>query len=176
MTDKELRALGRKELLQMLLEQSKELQALQEKYDAAQAALQDRSIKLDRAGSIAEASLQLNGLFEAAQAACQQYTDSITALSQRQESICAQMEADSRAKADAILAEAQQQKADTEAQCAQLLHTTQAQCEEMTAAAEAQSQSYWKEVFRRLQAYAAEHAELRELLSVVAASGKGAQQ
>lgn len=176
MTDKELRALGRKELLQLLLDQSKQLQALQAQYDAAQAALQDRTIQLEHAGSIAEAALQLNGVFQAAQDACQQYTDSITALHQRQESVCAQMEAESRAKADAILAEAQQKKAEIDAQCDEQLRATQSQCSEMVAAAEAQSQAYWKEVFQRLQAYAAEHAELRELLSVVAASGKGAGQ
>ena len=90
MTDKELQKLSRRDLLCMLIEQSKELQALREEYNEARTALQDRTIRLEKAGSIAEASLQLNGVFEAAQAACRQYTESIAELSRRQEEICAE--------------------------------------------------------------------------------------
>ena len=107
MTENELRKLSRSNLLQMLLDQSKELEALKQKFAAAEAALRDKQIIIDEAGSIAEASLQLNGVFAAAQAACQQYTDNIAHLSQRQEAICAQMESESRKRAERIVAEAQ---------------------------------------------------------------------
>ena len=45
---------------------------------------------IDDAGSIAEAALQVNGVFEAAQKACEQYIDNIKNLSKRQEVICDQ--------------------------------------------------------------------------------------
>lgn len=70
MTENELRKLSRSDLLQMLLDQSKELEAVKQKFAAAEAALRDKQIIIDEAGSIAEASLQLNGVFAAAQAAC----------------------------------------------------------------------------------------------------------
>ena len=58
MTEKELSRLNRKELLEILLELSKENQELREKLKVAESALNDRKIKIDAAGSIAEASLQ----------------------------------------------------------------------------------------------------------------------
>ena len=84
MTEKELRRLSRAELLEMLISQSIELQNCREKLAEAEAALQNRSIAIDKAGSIAEASLMLSGVFDAAQLACQQYTDNIRQLSERQ--------------------------------------------------------------------------------------------
>lgn len=160
MTDNELKKLSRNDLLQMLLEQSKEVQSLRGRLAVAEAALQERTIAIDRAGSIAEASLQLNGVFEAAQAACQQYMDNISHLSQRQEQICARMEAESREKAEQLIAEAQRQKDATERE-------TQLRCAEMLEKAKNESQSYWDSVSQKLEAFSAEHAELQWLLSLI---------
>ena len=66
MTDKELRKLSRGDLMQILLDQSREIERLHKRLSEAEGALRDRTFKIDRAGSIAEASLQLNGVFEAA--------------------------------------------------------------------------------------------------------------
>lgn len=148
MTENELRKLSRSDLLQMLLEQSKELEAIKKKYAAAEAALHDKQIAIDEAGSIAEAALQLNGVFAAAQAACQQYADNIANLSRRQEAISAQMESESRERAERIVAEAQ------------------AKSDEMIQNAKVQSRQYWDTVSEKLQAFIKEHAELRGLFSV----------
>ena len=77
MTEKELRKLSRVELLKLLLEQSKENQTLQEQLQTAEKALADKTLRIDQAGSIAEASLQLSGVFQAAEEACRQYTDNV---------------------------------------------------------------------------------------------------
>ena len=160
MTEKELKKLSRADLLEMLIEQSAELQALQERLSKAEAALQRRELTISTAGSIAEASLQLNGVFEAAQAACEQYTDNIRLLSERQESICRRMEQESRETADRQLAEAQQASAALEAE-------TKHRCEEMVRKAQAESQAYWDELSGKLEAFYAEHADLRELLAAI---------
>ena len=55
MTDKELKRLSRGELLEMLIAQASENEKLKQELEDAQAALQDRSIAIDNAGSIAEA-------------------------------------------------------------------------------------------------------------------------
>ena len=81
MTDKDLKRLRRDELLEMLIAQSKRMEQMQEELDAARAALNDRAILLEEAGSIAEASLRINGVFEAAQAAAQQYLENIRRMS-----------------------------------------------------------------------------------------------
>lgn len=77
MTDNELRKMTRAELVELLLTQSKEIRSLRKQLDEAQAQLDDRELKLCKVGSIAEAALQLNGVFEAADAACRQYVEAV---------------------------------------------------------------------------------------------------
>ena len=160
MTDKELKRLSRGELLEMLIQQSKELERLRKQLDAAQSALQNREIAITNAGSIAEAALQLNGVFTAAQDACQQYMENICHLSQNQERICAQRDAESQAEAKRIVEEARKESEALE-------HETRMMCAEMVTKAKAESQAYWDEVSRRLVAFSTEHAELQQLLSAV---------
>lgn len=77
MTPKELRRLRRSDLMEMLLELSQENRELRRELEDAKRQLQDRTIRIREAGSLAEAALQLNGVFEAAQAACQQYEENL---------------------------------------------------------------------------------------------------
>ena len=77
MTQKELRRLRRSDLMEMLLELSKENLQLRQELDAANRQLRDRTIRIEEAGSLAEAALRLNGVFEAAQAACLQYEENL---------------------------------------------------------------------------------------------------
>ena len=64
MTDQELRRLSRADLIDIIytLQQQKE----QAEQQLAQAQLQNRQLRLANAGSIAEAALSLNGVFDAA--------------------------------------------------------------------------------------------------------------
>ena len=107
MTEKELRRLSRTDLLKLLLAQRKENEQLRCILDETQSQLADRTIKIDNAGSIAEASLQLSGIFTAAQDSCQYYLDNIKLLSERQNEICQQMEAETKEKCDRMVAEAE---------------------------------------------------------------------
>lgn len=109
MTERELRKLNRTDLLELMLQQSRELEQLRRELDDAKTQLAQREIVMDRAGSIAEASLQLNGVFAAAEEACVQYMDSIKNLSGRQEELCAKMEQETRLKCEKMLADAQYQ-------------------------------------------------------------------
>lgn len=84
MKEKDLKRLSRADLLEMLIDQSKEVQMLRKRVEVAEAALERREIIIGSSGSIAEASLRLSGVFEAAQAACEQYIDNIRMLSDRQ--------------------------------------------------------------------------------------------
>ena len=74
-----LRKLNKLQLLELLAQQERELQALRKELDEKTAALEDRRIQIERAGSIAEASLRLNEVFEAAQRAADQYLESLKA-------------------------------------------------------------------------------------------------
>ena len=77
MTEKELRHMSRSELLEMLIEQMEENERLKQSLAQAQAELRDRRITIDRTGSLAEAALALNGVFEAADKAAQQYLENV---------------------------------------------------------------------------------------------------
>lgn len=77
MTKQQLRKLRRRDLIALLLDVSKENELLRRQLSDANRRLTSREIKLKHSGSIAEAALRLNGIFEAAQAAADQYLDSI---------------------------------------------------------------------------------------------------
>ncbi|MDD6618102.1 MAG: DNA repair protein [Clostridiales bacterium] len=77
MTDKELRRLSRSELLEMLLSLTEENEKLKIRLEQAEDQLRDRRILIDKAGSIAEAALQLNNIFEDADRAVQQYLENV---------------------------------------------------------------------------------------------------
>jgi len=73
MTDKELRKLNRSELLELMLEQSREIDRLQAELEETREALQERNLKIESCGSIAEAAAEVNSLFHAAQRAADMY-------------------------------------------------------------------------------------------------------
>ncbi len=106
MTDKELRRLRRTELLEMLLTQVEENKKMQIRLNEMQMQLDDRRIMINEAGSIAEAALRLNGVFQAAETAAAQYLENVRMLSGKQEAVCRRMEEEARKKAETICAEA----------------------------------------------------------------------
>lgn len=107
MTERELKKLSRADLLELLLEERRENERLYEELKNANKKLADRTIELEKSGSIAEAALQLNGVFAAADAAAAQYLENIKKISDEEDTICRYMEEEARRKADAICAEAE---------------------------------------------------------------------
>ena len=79
MTDKELHKLTRNELLEIMLEQQKEIERLQKELKDTKTLLESRKMIMRRAGSIAEASLKISEVFEAAQKAADRYVMSVKA-------------------------------------------------------------------------------------------------
>ena len=80
MTDKELRKLRRIDLLEILVAQGREIETLKAELKKAMEALDDRRILIYQCGSIAEAAIKINQVFEAAQAAADQYLESVMAI------------------------------------------------------------------------------------------------
>ena len=100
------------DLLEMMLTLSKENEQLRRQLEETEKRLNDRKIAIEKSGSLAEAALQLNGLFETAQAACDQYTQNIQYRFEHQEQICQQMEQETKEKCARMLKAAKKQ-ADT---------------------------------------------------------------
>lgn len=176
MTNKEMKKLSRSELLEMLISQSKEVSALKEQLDTAAKSLNDRKITLENAGSIAEASLQLNGVFEAAQNAAEQYLENI----QRQADICAEAEKQSNERAEKMLSDAEKKCAGMEAEtqkkcsgmeaemqkkCAGMEAETKEKCDKMIKDAENRSREYWDETSKKISQLLETEAGLKELLN-----------
>ena len=106
MNEKELKKMSRSELLEILIAQAEENKSLRIRLQRAETLLEERKIAIEESGSIAEAALKLNGVFEAAEAAAKQYLENIKYLNDRAESIYRSEEEDARRKADSIIAEA----------------------------------------------------------------------
>lgn len=77
MTDKELRHLNRRELIDIIYELQKRYADSENEVERLQADLNRKALSVSESGSIAEAALKVNGIFEAAQAAADQYLLSI---------------------------------------------------------------------------------------------------
>jgi len=98
-TEKDLKKLNRYQLLELLIEQTERADQLQARLEAIEKRLKEQNLKISAMGSIAEASLQLGGVFEAAQQAADIY---IEAAKKRAREI----EVDARKKGAEILAQA----------------------------------------------------------------------
>ena len=110
MTDRELRKLRRSDLLELLIQQDEEMEALKDKLADAERRLKLRKIAIDTAGSIAAASVSISGVFEAAQDAAARYLENVEEMSVRQEEECARMAEQSRREAEALLKETKELK------------------------------------------------------------------
>ena len=87
MTDREFRRLTREDLLDIIYELQQKTQRLEQENETIRKQLSDRTVKLENAGSIAEAALALNGVFEAAQAAADQYLAQVHAANEQSQQL-----------------------------------------------------------------------------------------
>ena len=109
MTEKEMKNLTRADLLEMLLEQSKENEQMKIQLEEAQKKLANRKIAVKQVGNIAEASLQLNGVFTAAQEACDQYIENVKMMVAQHRKQCVKQERETAAECERLLTEAKQE-------------------------------------------------------------------
>lgn len=77
MTEKEFRKLKRRDMLEIMLAQSREIDRLKKELTDVKAKLADKEIRINRTGSIAEASLAVTNIFEEAQKAAETYLDNL---------------------------------------------------------------------------------------------------
>lgn len=103
MRDNDLKKLNRVELLKMLIDQMTENERLQEENARLKKQVADRKIAIRSCGSIAEAALEVNGVFEAAEAAAKQYLENVKTASDK----ASQLITDAKQEAKKILDQAQ---------------------------------------------------------------------
>ena len=106
MTDKELHRLRRDDLLQILINQQRQIDELNAQLQKEREALSNRNIAIQESGSLAEALVKLNGVYEAAQGAADEY---LQQMRERADALLADAEKrseEARRTADSIIAEA----------------------------------------------------------------------
>lgn len=146
MTQKELKHLSRSDLLEMLLELSRENEKLAREASALRRELEERNIALSECGSLAEAALKLNGVFEAAQAACDEYTRNIQQRHEQLGENCRKMEQETQEKCDAMLASARKE-------CDAMTADAREKCDIMTATARENARQYIAQARQEAQNY-----------------------
>ena len=159
MADKELRRLSRAELLEMLISQSEENELLREQVKNLQASLNERRIYIEKAGSIAEASLMINKVFESAEAAAQDYVNNIRHLSERQADILKHNEDDAKYVCQQMIDETKERCQDIETEALK-------KAEKIMADARHEASEYWNSIYLKLTSYVSGNSELQRLLSL----------
>lgn len=189
--DKTLQKMKRAEILELLLEQSRNNDSLKLQLEEKTAVigelkkqLTDRKIDIQNAGTIAEASFKLNGVFDAADKAAQQYLENLQELYRKEDELYSVKEAAVENRCSALLQATHERcefmKEDTQKKCEELMASTLQKCEEREKESEERCRALdlkaktdvdnrWNELSKRLEEFYVAHAGIRELL---AASGK----
>lgn len=160
MTEKDIRRLSRADLLEMLIEQSTELETLREKYAQAEEKLSKREMDMQEVGTLAEAALRFNGVFDAADAAAREYMDAVRARMEEQTLLCDELERESQELVEQMEREARRR-------CSKMEEESRILCAEMLAKAKSESEAYWSQISAKLDAYYEQHVGLREMLSIL---------
>ena len=143
MRNKELRKLSRRDLLELLLQQEQENERLNLKIAELEKAVTERYLSIENAGSMAEASLALSGIFEAADKAVAQYKDNLKRSSEEQKKAYDRIVLDAKQRAAEIIQAAEKEK--------------QRKIAEIDA--------HWCQIKKELDDYCRNHAEAKGLLS-----------
>ena len=154
MADRELRRMHRAELIEIIYALKQSEDQLKAQNAALTAQLQDRQLRLESAGSIAQAALELNNVFAAAQAAADDYLHSVQASVADTNATAANTLSQARSEAKRILEQAQadadglkaqaQQECDAMNAAAQTRPQPEADCKAMVERAEQEVQQRWQ--------------------------------
>lgn len=116
MAEKELRKMRRNELIDIIYALQEQIEQVAAERDTYKKQLGDRQIHIEKVGSIADAAVALNHLFEVAQSTADQYLDSVYAANAEAEAQRQQILDEAHRQAGEILeaaaAEARQIEAD----------------------------------------------------------------
>ena len=110
MTDKEFKRLSRAQLIEIIYQLQLQIDKLNEEKQALENELEDKRLRLQSAGNIAEAALEINDCFRSAQNAAEQYLNEIKAI--REETEAERQRILVQAQAEAIIASAKKTHGD----------------------------------------------------------------
>ena len=146
MTEGELKKLNRAELLAMLISITQRCDKLEAELQEAYEKLDGRDIEISRAGTLAEAAIKINKIFEAADQAAAQYLANLQRM----------YPGDGSVPADVLMGETKQMGAmeqEVRARCQAVEEATKQRCVAMVEKAQKDSQAYWDEIYKRIRRF-----------------------
>ena len=108
MTDKEFKRLSRAQLIDIIYRLQLELDKANEEKQELKNELADKRLRLQSAGNIADAALEMNDCFRSAQNAAEQYVNEIKAIREETEAERQRILKEAQAEAEGIIASAKQ--------------------------------------------------------------------
>ena len=112
MTDKEFKRLSRAQLIEIIYQLQLQIDKLNEEKQELESELNDKRLRLQSAGNIAEAALEINNCFRSAQNAAEQYLNEIKAIREETEAERQRILSEAQAEASAIIAGAKKTQGD----------------------------------------------------------------
>ncbi len=166
MASKDLKHMDREELLQLLIQLTTENDELktqlqqknQEIFQLKERPVIAETIAVQEPGSIAQAALKMNHVFEDAQKAADQYLNTIARMQREQALRCQKLLTEAQAEADRRISEAEQRARMIEAETAR-------QCQELRQIAEQAAQHNWNELSSRIDQLCESNSELCSMLT-----------
>ena len=107
MTDKEFKRLSRPQLIDIMYQLQLKVEELTEENQQLKEELENKRLRIQQAGSIADAALDINGVFQAAQRAADQYLEEVRILHVETELSCQRILQEARREAEEVVARAQ---------------------------------------------------------------------
>lgn len=171
MTDKELRRLGRMELVDIIYQLEKKQNELEEENKELQNRLDSVRITIEKSGSIAEAAVGINGVFEAAQKAADQYLEEIHLANREVENRCNTMLKEAEANSSLIINRAKSKAEAVKKQAVQELEQARKEAEALKADADSEIDAKWNDFIARTEQVLKAHAELQVSMERLSSRG-----
>lgn len=136
MIEKDIRKLSRGELVEVVYQVRKNEQQLQEENAELRRKQEERDIRIENIGSIAEAAISLFGIFESAQKAADVYLAEIEKKRVGTQNECDAMIAEARKQAELCQMDSEKKRVEMQLKCETMLAEAQKQAELCLAEAE----------------------------------------
>ncbi len=153
MTDKEFKRLSRRELIDIIYELQKQNEEKDAQIKRIQSELDDKTIKISNVGSIAEAAISLNNVFETAQSAADQYLESVQKAAEETKA----KQEQTKLQQEKLLEEAKKQAEET-------VSSAKEQAQKILDESEEQAKQKWTEFESRANDLIKAHKELQNLM------------
>ena len=166
--EKEIKGLSRGDLLELLLAQTERVEELEAELAEVRKQAEARDIIIERSGTLAEAAMQINQVWQAADRAAAQYLSNVLRMYDEQLAKNRELEQEYARMEQVLLGECTRKCEELEQQtvdkCRALEQEARAYYDETVQKAKEEAQTYWDQVYGKLEQYCAAQESLKALL------------